>query len=207
MHPEVQRGRIAAPDRRVAQNDAKLPTAIESPVLLANRSKEGGVVGSEPDGALRGVGPRSAELSEIDGVAADVRVDDRLEARVAELDHHVVDNVSKGGIAHELPKEPVLLRPLMHLAHQDDALASSAADTTASTAGRKRTPSASRRARLQTTTATTVPARTATTDFQRETRYFGAQSYTKTGSATVLRRRALRPSGRTAQRLIGPVSA
>ena len=40
-----------------------------------------------------------------------------------------------------------------------------------------------------------------------QTGYLGAQSYEKTGSATLLRRRGLRPSGRTAQRLIGPVSA
>jgi hypothetical protein len=40
-----------------------------------------------------------------------------------------------------------------------------------------------------------------------QTRYFGAQSYEKTGWAAVLRRRALRSSSRTAQRLIGPVSA
>jgi hypothetical protein len=203
--PEIQRGGISVADRRVAQHYAKPATAIESPVLLADRSKEGGVVGSEPHGALGGLGPRPPELVEIDGVAADVRVDDRLKPLVAELDHDVVHNVSKRGVGHEIPQEPVLLRPLMNLPKENDAITLRRCND--SLDGRPKANLVTAAAQAPHQRGDDRARRNRSDRLPGETRYVGAQSYAKTGSATVLRRRAWLPSGLTAHRLIGPVSA
>ena len=103
--PEIQRGSIEVPTpyRRIAQEHAEPAARTEPLVLLADRAKERRVFRRKPDAALRRFAPRSRELFEIDGVAAYVRIEDRLEASVAELDDHVVHDVAKRRIGYEIP--------------------------------------------------------------------------------------------------------